>query len=74
MKLFRDLGKTAGDIDKKLSKEQEFTKLANLINQGIVDGEDANSGTKKIISDVFVDPSGKIDVNKIKSAKDKLND
>jgi len=74
LKLFRDLGKTAGDIDKKLSKEQEFTKLANLINQGIVDGEDANSGTKKIISDVFVDPSGKIDVNKIKSAKDKLND
>jgi len=74
LKLFRDLGKTEKDIDKKLSKEQEFTKLANLINQGIVDGEDANSGTKKIISDIFVDPSGNIDSSKIKSAKDKLND
>jgi hypothetical protein len=74
LKLLRDLGKTEGDIEKKLSKEQEFTKLANLINQGIVDGEDANSGTKKIISDVFVTSSGNIDVNKLKSAKDKLND
>lgn len=74
LKLFRDLGKTESDIDKKLSKEQEFTKLANLINQGIADGEDANSGTKKIISDIFVDPSGNIDSSKIKSAKDKLND
>ena len=73
LKLFRDLGKTESDIDKKLSKEQEFTKLANLINQGIVDGEDANSGTKKIISDVFVTPTGNIDASKLRSAKDKLN-
>lgn len=73
LKLFRDLGKTESDIDKKLSKEQEFTKLTNLINQGIVDGEDANSGTKKIISDVFITPSGNIDTSKIRSAKDKLN-
>ena len=74
LKLFRNLGKTESEIDKKLSKEQEFTQLANLINQGIVDGEDANSGTKKIISDVFVTSSGNIDVNKLRSAKDKLND
>ena len=74
LKLFRNLGKTESDINKKLSKEQEFTKLANLINQGIVDGKDANSGTKKIISDVFVTSSGNIDVSKLKSAKNKLND
>jgi hypothetical protein len=74
LKLFRNLGKTEGDIEKKLSKEQEFTKLANLINQGIVDGEDANSGTKKIISDIFVTSSGTIDAGKLKSAKDKLNE
>jgi hypothetical protein len=74
LKLFRNLGKTESEIDKKLSKEQEFTQLANLINQGIVDGEDANSGTKKIISDVFVTSTGSIDVNKLRSAKDKLND
>jgi len=65
LKLFRDLGKTESDIDNKLGKEQEFTKLANMINQGIVDGEDANSGTKKIISDVFA-PSG-LDSNKLDS-------
>ncbi len=74
LKLFRNLGKTEGDIEKKLSKEQEFTKLANLINQGIVDGEDANSGTKKIISDIFVTSSGTIDAGKLRSAKDKLNE
>ena len=65
LKLFRDLGKTESDIDNKLGKEQEFTKLTNMINQGIVDGEDANSGTKKIISDVFA-PSG-VDYNKLDS-------
>ena len=73
LKLFRNLGKTESDIDKVLSKEQEFTKLTNMINQGIVDGEDANSGTKKIISDVFVTPSGNIDASKLRTAKDKLN-
>ena len=73
LRLYRDLGKTESDIDKKLSKEQEFTKLTNMINQGIVDGEDANSGTKKIISDVFVTSSGTVDINKLRSAKDKLN-
>ena len=71
--LYRNLGKTESDIDKKLSKEQEFTKLTNMINQEIADGEDANSGTKKIISDVFVTSSGNIDVSKLRSAKDKLN-
>ena len=65
LKFFRDLGKTESDIDNKLGKEQEFTKLTNMINQGIVDGEDANSGTKKIISDVFA-PSG-LDSNKLDS-------
>ena len=74
LRLFRNLGKTEGDIEKKLSKEQEFTKLANLINQGIVDGEDANSGTKKIISDIFVTSTGTIDLGKLRSAKNKLND
>jgi hypothetical protein len=73
LRLYRDLGKTESDIDKKLSKEQEFTKLTNMINQGIVDGEDANSGTKKIIADVFVTSSGTVDISKLRSAKDKLN-
>ena len=73
LKILRGLGKSETEIQSKLSKEQEFTKLANLINQGITDGEDANSGTKKIISSVFITPSGKVDSGKIRNAKDKLN-
>jgi hypothetical protein len=73
LKILRGLGKSETEIQSKLSKEQEFTKLANLINQGITDGEDANSGTKKIISSVFITPGGKIDSGKIRNAKDKLN-
>jgi DNA repair exonuclease SbcCD ATPase subunit len=73
LKLFRDLGKTESDIDKKLVKEPEFTKIANLINQGIIDGKDANSGTKKIISDIFTTSPGTINVSKLKLAKNKIN-
>ena len=53
LKTLRDLGKTESDVNKKLGKESEFTQLADKINQSILDGEDANSGTKKIISDLF---------------------
>ena len=74
LKLFRGLGKTEKDIENKIETEQAFTKLTNLINQGVADGADAKSGTKKIISDVFVTPSGQIDLGKIKSAIEKLND
>jgi hypothetical protein len=73
LKLFRDLGKTESDIDKKLVKEPEFTKIANLINQGIIDGKDANSGTKKIISDIFTTSPGTVNVSKLKLAKNKIN-
>jgi hypothetical protein len=51
---FRNIGKTETEIDRKLGKESEFTQLADKINQSILDGEDANSGTKKIISDLFM--------------------
>lgn len=49
----RNIGKTETEIDRKLGKESEFTQLTDKINQSILDGEDANSGTKKIISDLF---------------------
>lgn len=75
LRALRELGKTESDIEGKLKKESEFTKLADKINAGIMDGEDANSGTKKIISDLFVTTGGKIltDPSKIKLAMDKLN-
>jgi hypothetical protein len=77
LKAFRELGKGEDEITKVLSKESDFTKLANKINQGILDGADANSGTKKIISDLFstigsgATPS--VSPQNIKNAKSKLN-
>jgi DNA repair exonuclease SbcCD ATPase subunit len=77
LKAFRELGKGEEEITKVLSKESDFTKLANRINQGILDGADANSGTKKIISDLFstigsgATPS--VSPQNIKNAKSKLN-
>jgi hypothetical protein len=73
LKILRDLGKSENEITKKLSKEQEFTKLANLINQGIAEGEDAKSGLKKVVSSIFVGPEGTINTEKVKQAKEKLN-
>jgi hypothetical protein len=74
LRILRNLGKSESDITKKLSKEHEFTKLTNLINQGIADGQDAGSGLKKVISNVFVGPEGTIDAGKITKAKEKLNE
>jgi len=76
LKAFRELGKGEDEITKVLSKESDFTKLANKINQGILDGADANSGTKKIITDLFstigsgATPS--VSPQNIKNAKTKL--
>lgn len=70
LKIFRGIGKTESEISKVLSKESDFTKIANRINQGILDGEDANSGTKKIITDLF----SNVNSETIKKAKSKLND
>jgi len=77
LKAFRELGKGEDEITKVLSKESDFTKLANKINQGIVDGADANSGTKKIISDLFSTigsgATPTVTPQNIKNAKSKLN-
>jgi hypothetical protein len=72
LKLFRNLGKTENEITDRLKKESEFTQLANKINQSISDGEDANSGTKKVINDIF---AGGVTVtsDSIRNAKGKLN-
>ena len=77
LKAFRELGKGEDEITKVLSKESDFTKLANKINQGIADGADANSGTKKIISDLFSTigsgATPTVSPQNIKNAKSKLN-
>lgn len=76
--LFRGLGKTESEITKVLSKESDFTKLTNKINQEIINGDDANSGTKKVVSDLFAsiekDKNSPANVGRIKKAKSKLID
>lgn len=70
LKTLRDLGKTESDVNKKLGKESEFTQLADKINQSILDGEDANSGTKKIIADLFT--TSQVTTQLIDEAKRKI--
>jgi hypothetical protein len=70
--LFRNLGKTENEITNSLKGESDFTKMANQINQVISDGNDANSGTKKIISEVF-SGGNTVTVDIINSARKKLN-
>lgn len=73
LEIFRELGKTESEITKKLMKEKNLTEITNKINQGIADGQDVNSGLKKVISGIFVGPEGTINIEKIKTAKEKLN-
>lgn len=80
LKTLRELGKTESDISKKISREAEFTKLVNKINQDITDGKDSNTGTKKVVSAIFQSlPEGttlatvKLDTAKIQNAIDKIN-
>jgi hypothetical protein len=72
LKTLRNLGKTEKEVDRKLGKESEFTQLADRINQSILDGEDANSGTKKIIADLFV--SSQVTSQSIEEAKRKITE
>jgi hypothetical protein len=70
LRTLRNLGKTEKEVDRKLGKESEFTQLTDKINQSILDGEDANSGTKKIISDLFT--SSQVTAQSIEEAKRKM--
>ena len=77
LKALRDLGKTEEEISKKIKKESEITKLSAQVNKSIVDGQDANTGTKKLVADIFSaiskDGRGKISSEKIKNAINKIN-
>ena len=76
MNAFKELGGSEKEITSKVSKETEFSKLANKINTGIVDGQDANTGTKKIIGSIFSknskDGTGEVKVEKLKDAIKKI--
>ena len=77
LKNLNDLGQTESDISSKVRKESEFTQLTNKINQSITDGQDANTGTKKVVSEIFSSVAkgakGEIKAEKIKDAINKIN-
>ena len=76
LNLLKSLGDSEKQITDKISKEPEFTKLSDKINKGIIDGQDANTGTKREISGIFVelDKNGKASIKqeKIKDAIKKI--
>jgi len=72
----RSLGKTEWEIKKSMDTESELSALSKKINLDIKDGQDEKTGTKKIISDLFVTSGGNIAITPegIEKAKKKLND
>lgn len=72
----KSLGKTDDQIEKSMDSQSELSKLTRMINQDIKDGQDEKTGTKKIVSDLFVDKSGQITVTQdgISRAQKKLNE
>jgi chromosome segregation ATPase len=78
LKILNDLGQSESDISSKVRKESEFTQLTNKINQSITDGQDANTGTKKVVSGIFSSVAkgakGEINPEKIKDAIKKINE
>jgi hypothetical protein len=71
--IFRKLGKTEREITKKLVSSEIMNKVLDQVNRGIDDGQNVNTGLKKVISSIFTGPEGKLDPKKIKSAKEKLD-
>jgi hypothetical protein len=50
-----------------------MNKVLDQVNRGIDDGQNVNTGLKKVISSIFVGPEGTIDPKKVKAAKEKLD-
>jgi len=73
---YGSLGNDEKEITSKVSKETEFSKLADQINRSVIDGQDANTGTKKVIGAIFAknskDGTGEIKVEKLKDAIKKI--
>lgn len=58
----RSLGKTEQDISQSMDQKSELEALANKINRDIQDGQDTKTGTKKMVSDLFVSGKGDISI------------
>jgi hypothetical protein len=71
--IFRKLGKTEKEITKKLISSEIMNKVLDQVNRGIDDGQNVNTGLKKVISSIFIGPEGTIDPKKVKAAKEKLD-
>lgn len=53
VRVYRNLGGDPNSVEKKLSSQAELTKILGKINQAIMDGMDANSGTTSEVIATF---------------------
>lgn len=53
VRVYKNLGGDPGSVEKKLSSQAELTKILGKINQAVMDGMDANSGTTSAILATF---------------------
>jgi len=72
---FKSLGSNPDEIKSKLSGSG-FSNIIDMINYSVIDGQDANTGTKKIITSLFAknlkDGTGEVEVDKLKNAIKKI--
>lgn len=53
VKIYKTLGRDSDSLEKKLSSQAELTRILGKINQAVLDGQDANSGTTSSIIATF---------------------
>jgi hypothetical protein len=53
VRVYRNLGGDPNSVEKKLSSQAELTKILGKINQAVMDGMDANSGTTSAVIATF---------------------
>ena len=53
VRVYRNLGGDPNSVEKKLSSQAELTKILGKINQAVMDGMDANSGTTSEVIATF---------------------
>ena len=53
IKIYKNLGGDASSVEKKLASQAELTRILSKINQAVLDGQDANSGTTSAVISTF---------------------
>jgi hypothetical protein len=53
VKVYKSLGGDPDSLEKKIASQAELTRILGKINQAVLDGQDANSGTTSSIIATF---------------------